>query len=93
MNFLYGNVLVCVMFLYKLFVVFLLLKRILNYGLLSLLFKVFSLFIKLKDGYNVIFIVNKRRVFKISKKGYCFEYVLVILIDYFVGVYNEFKKL
>lgn len=55
MNFLYGNVLVCVMFLYKLFVVFLLLKRILNYGLLSLLFKVFSLFIKLKDGYNVIF--------------------------------------
>lgn len=54
-NFLYGNVLVCVMFLYKLFVVFLLLKRILNYGLLSLLFKVFSLFIKLKDGYNVIF--------------------------------------
>lgn len=41
----------------------------------------------------LFFIVNKRRVFKISKKGYCFEYVLVILIDYFVGVYNEFKKL
>lgn len=41
----------------------------------------------------LFFIVIKRRVFKISKNGYCFEYVLVIYIDYFVGVYNEFKKL
>lgn len=45
----------------------------------------------------LFFIVNKRRVFKISKKGYCFEYVLVILIDYFVGelkiLSSEFNNL
>lgn len=54
-NFLYGNAPVCVMFPYKLLVVFLLSKRTLNHGLLSSLLKVFSSPTKSKDGYNVIF--------------------------------------
>lgn len=40
----------------------------------------------------LFFTVNKRMASKISKKGHCLEYALVILIDHFVGAYNEFKK-
>lgn len=60
-NFLYGNAPVCVMFPYKLLVVFLLSKRTLNHGLFSSLLKVFSSPTKSKDSYNIIFYCKQEK--------------------------------
>lgn len=53
-NFLYGNAPVCVMFPYKLLVVFLLSKRTLNHGLFSSLLKVFSSPTQSKDNQKTV---------------------------------------